>query len=1543
MCSNSDYCQFVRAMKNKVISPKDVFMVESMGGNFESYRPILQALQTIDPGVMPFGKYFAPTAEEPSRASTTLVDPPRYALAPRFEFDLSIILKSGAPCRLNVRDPGSRRLAIAALRADSLCDDTQAQALVDSAKPPGTGKTTIGVELMRVLTHNAQRMQYGPILCICYSEHALDQFLERLLNRGINRMVRIGARSPKWLQDCNLYEMVRKRQKSPKERATVDRAHEDWHAAADSLHIIDKDLQSLQPSAECILRVVLTENEEHHREFKRGPCAASAGIKGKTAADNYRFWASMHDIRSIERENELRRNTTNGQAGLSSGPNDQLPLPNSRRPLLQLQSASLWTMSRWERNILVKSWVAKAGSVENLDNKIQTSHMELMAKMQECSKGVEEGYDAIRRKVLREVQVIGVTTYGAAKHQNLLADLKPKIVICEEAGEVLESHILAALSGSTEHLILIGDHLQLRPKICSYELSSESHQGRQYNLNRSLFERLVVSAKLPSSLLTTQRRMRPEICDVVRHALYPELVDGEDVFEYPDVPGMATNVFFMSHQYPEDARDQYLALSASNTFEAKMVKALVLHLLRNGCEPSSIAVLTPFIRQLTKLRDTLGGVTNLALYGRDQELLGERRNHDDISLTAESDQAGRITLRTVDNFQGEEADIVIISLVRSSYREDEDDFSSSIGFLKSSNRTNVLLSRAKHGMYLIGDAALMNKPQNGIWPQVITELDRKGRVGEGFLLRCRNHPDIEIPPATDPAMFETLMPDGICEMPCSHLLPCRHACSRPCHVDDMDHEDFECQRSCDRVHRLCGHACNKLCVENCGECQLPIGDLVLLCGHTLRNAFCPQWRYLSTVRCKERVQKRLPHCEHEVKVDCCESVNSIQCEAKCSVMMPCGHSCTRSCRECQSDSLRVSRYGYLPVSRMIDRTVHGICKQTCVKVLECGHVCNGLCHHGADCPPCSKRCAMACSHRKCDHLCQIMCPPCYEPCAWSCPHQENCPLPCGVPCSRLPCDRRCQETLSCGHQCPSLCGEECPPSKYCVECSSDPSTLSQARGSAYPVLVLPCGHALTTHILDHYMRMWEYYERAQDGTTIIFGKTKPLPNSQASVVRCPSCRVPIAGIRRYGRRIKSTQITLCLKKFEMGQTTALHKAEAIFSRNQGIREMVPLILDGISGLVFNSTQEVIQKSFLAMWQMVSGATSSSGSSARASQQEEDLNAKSGRVLGSPASDGDSFPNSDIGSLSLYDIPPEQEQIWMKLIAPALRALKAFSDVHWKAIATPNRRLFEASAAYLYDFRTQSYVDSTAVNDGRLMMENLARECGLPPDGHAGSSFVRSIQGRCDVLLLVLHTAMQVLEKISIKVYHDHPSVSGWSRFVEDLLQCNDVHSRMLRDAAAKGKYYRLEMHAKMSLLDIYVKRMQWLGHRPFDRRHILRKLNREAAVQDTLVQFKMTLQEIQVGDQIDLWRECLPKARLLEARMVTARKTALGELKYNPASGEGKLEIMRFKQIDLHMAGRCHRCPNGHLNMITNSQVALQQPICPDCDERVGDFLHQLH
>lgn len=54
-----------------------------------------------------------------------------------------------------------------------------------------------------------------------------------------------------------------------------------------------------------------------------------------------------------------------------------------------------------------------------------------------------------------------MTTTGAAKFRNILQEVKPPVVIVEEAAEVLEAHTITTLSDACKHLILIGDHQQV--------------------------------------------------------------------------------------------------------------------------------------------------------------------------------------------------------------------------------------------------------------------------------------------------------------------------------------------------------------------------------------------------------------------------------------------------------------------------------------------------------------------------------------------------------------------------------------------------------------------------------------------------------------------------------------------------------------------------------------------------------------------------------------------------------------------------------------------------------------------------------------------------------------------------------------------------------------------------------------------------------------------------------------------------------------------------------------------------------------------------
>ena len=132
----------------------------------------------------------------------------------------------------------------------------------------------------------------------------------------------------------------------------------------------------------------------------------------------------------------------------------------------------------------------------------------------------------------------------------------------EEAAEVLEAHVIASLAPSTQQLLLIGDHQQLRPSAACYEL------GLKFGLTVSLFERAFLS-RAPLVKLRTQRRMRPTISRLIK-PLYPELLDRPTARGRPNISGLARNVHFITHASPEEYQDSG-PLSPRNVHEARAI------------------------------------------------------------------------------------------------------------------------------------------------------------------------------------------------------------------------------------------------------------------------------------------------------------------------------------------------------------------------------------------------------------------------------------------------------------------------------------------------------------------------------------------------------------------------------------------------------------------------------------------------------------------------------------------------------------------------------------------------------------------------------------------------------------------------------------------------------------------------------------------------------------------------------------------------------------------------------------------------------------
>lgn len=386
-----------------------------------------------------------------------------------------------------------------------------------------------------------------------------------------------------------------------------------------------------------------------------------------------------------------------------------------------------------------------------------------------------------------------------------------KIIISDEEGAHNKSLLSTlSLSQSTKRLVMIGDHKQLRPKCQHYPLTVESNRG--FDLNRSLFERLAISSDFRLATLGVQHRMHPEISSIPKLLTYKELSDAPKVSSHPVPLGLDSRVIFANHHFPEDEQNVNAleSVSKTNSHERAMILKTVQYMLKQGYSHDDIVVLTPYLGQMMKLQADLQTCVGVSLDERDlNEAREQFRGDDNFSEELAAAKKGSnspskpaIRVATIDNYQGEEAKIVLVSLVRSNNL-------GQIGFLKEPERVNVLLSRARECEIIFGNRATLEQakgtlsPLKGglLWKTIFSHLDASGCIFEGLPVLCQNHQSRAI--LSSPADFETYCRDGGCTKKCLRERDeCDHPCQKNCHPGPCPKCPVICPDVCSRGHPL---------------------------------------------------------------------------------------------------------------------------------------------------------------------------------------------------------------------------------------------------------------------------------------------------------------------------------------------------------------------------------------------------------------------------------------------------------------------------------------------------------------------------------------------------------------------------------------------------------------------------------------------------------------------------------------------------------------------------------------------------------------------
>ncbi|VVD05883.1 unnamed protein product [Leptidea sinapis] len=524
--------------------------------------------------------------------------------------------------------------------------------------PPGTGKTFIGVKIASTILKNLS-LEGTPMLIICYTNHALDQFLEGILSTTTS-LVRLGSQSKSKILEPYSLSNLRSKVKSKYNYLYGKKLSE--------LEKVFKEINYFQAEIEkCNNEIVgynnikpyLKVNENIHAlkdknddgllnwllDYSENNTTYESDRKECKDWETQCADLTIHDKIETCFSEEIAINEIDSMKCSIKYVKDITDDVDERKKMIDKFNKQIEKIERrldcFKKNIRLsregrkhlnigntgdlyeltpeQRWFVYFNAVDCLKGQVVEKMKVLMERHKSLSAELEEVSTLIDSDVMKSVRVVGVTTTVAARRHDLMRKL----------------------------LSPIGDHKQLRPTTACYKLAT------QYKLEISLFERMLRNG-VHAKTLCTQRRLRPDFVKLLVPDLYEKLDSHPVVCGYPNVRGMKYNLFFFNHDAIEDSG-------------------------------------------LSKKYATLS----------------------DIKVTV------------VDNFQGEESKIIILSLVRSNME-------GSIGFLSASNRVCVALSRAKEGFYICGNMKLL-KSASRLWRCINDKLVSMNAIGDRVALHCDRH------------------------------------------------------------------------------------------------------------------------------------------------------------------------------------------------------------------------------------------------------------------------------------------------------------------------------------------------------------------------------------------------------------------------------------------------------------------------------------------------------------------------------------------------------------------------------------------------------------------------------------------------------------------------------------------------------------------------------------------------------------------------------------------------------------------------------------
>ena len=317
----------------------------------------------------------------------------------------------------------------------------------------------------------------------------------------------------------------------------------------------------------------------------------------------------------------------------------------------------------------------------------------------------------INADLFNDARVVSCTLIGSA--YRLMERRRFSTLFIDEAAQALEPACWTAIL-KADRVVMSGDHQQLPPTVKSLEAAKGG-------LADTLMQKVVALHPECVTLLTVQYRMNEDIMNFSSHWFYHGLLHAAPEAAHRLVSPLDTPLTWIDTSEssnssedidtPECSEKRTRTGSLSNSQEAR----LVIHVLRDYIEMIStqkieneridFGIITPYRGQARLLRRLL----------KMQHYFRKLKHH--------------ITIGTVDGFQGQERDVIVISLVRSNA-------DGQIGFLRDLRRMNVAMTRARMKLIIVGNAATLSRhrfyreltehiKEHGEFIEIKTDTDEK--------------------------------------------------------------------------------------------------------------------------------------------------------------------------------------------------------------------------------------------------------------------------------------------------------------------------------------------------------------------------------------------------------------------------------------------------------------------------------------------------------------------------------------------------------------------------------------------------------------------------------------------------------------------------------------------------------------------------------------------------------------------------------------------------------------------------------------------------